>query len=210
MAELIPKHYRLRVATKQRVERWVLVGLVVIAGCVATVLSTWAMDLRVRAQLADLVAQRSARASLISRATELVAQRAALAQRLETIQHLQDDRTVLTALSDVAARFSEHDRLEFIRVSNDQVNHQANKDSPVRPNTNATAQVRGITENATTMAELMTRLSRTTPATTNVVLETSRREDFIDSQVMRFHLLCQRTAQALNAAPPPAAKANAG
>ncbi|MEI8196945.1 MAG: hypothetical protein WCI73_13680 [Phycisphaerae bacterium] len=206
MAELIPTKYRLRVATKQRVERWVLLCLVVTAGCVATVLSAWAMEMRVRAQLADLVAQRTARTGLITRATELVSQREALAQRLATIQRLQDDRTVLAALSEVASHFSEHDRLEFIRVSND----QANKDTAAHPSGNASAQVRGITENASTMAELMTRLSHTTTASTNVVLETSRRGDFVDSQVMRFQLLCLRAAQAINTTPPPAAKGSAG
>ena len=52
--------------------------------------------------------------------------------------------------------------------------------------------ITGITNNSTTLAELMTRLSKGKEPAVNVTLEMSRREPYLDGQVMRFQITCER------------------
>jgi len=203
MAELIPVHYLMRAAARRRLERWTLVGLLVAGLCAAAVLSSYAMDMRHGAELAQLQRTHQERRGLIARAHELCSQRQILARRMETIQQLKTDRTLLVALATISRSFASHDRLESLLITN---NVEArDKDSKTATVPGSTAQVMGITANSATMAELMSRLGQGSDAATNVSLLSSRRETFLDSQVMRFQLLCQRAAAAGSASPSPAA-----
>ena len=195
MAELIPLKYRVRVASRHRLERWIFWGILILAMCSASLLSTYAWQLRSSGELTDLRTQYKSRSALITRSQELRSKRLDLAQRMQKIQYLMDDRLLLALLNGISQGFSSGDCLEFIHIDAQSASTPANKKSPQPTDASNRYRVHitGITTNSTSLAELMTRLSKTAQPRMNVTLESSKRENFLDGQVMRFQIVCEHT-----------------
>jgi len=204
MAELIPLHYRLRVATRDRLHRWAFFTIITSAVCAAAVLSAYAWNLGSAGRLARLRGEHQAGSSLIVRSQELRSKRMDLANRMEKIQQIMDDRVLLTLLRNISDGFSENDAVEFIHIDaknvtkTDAANGAA---APATPNANTDnrpegqrflVHITGITHNSTTLAQLMSRLSKSSDIRLNVILESSHRENYLDGQVMRFQITCER------------------
>lgn len=191
MAELIPLNYRLRVASRRRIERWVLASLLTSGVCAAIFLSCLSVNIRARAVQAALHSEHTNLLPVLNRANEFCIRRAVMAERMATIQRLRDDKTLLAALTEISNGIStEVDHLDYIHLSNSVESPEADKDKKILPGT--VAKITGITDNSTTMGELMTRLGQQTPSHMGVVLESSRSEKLLDGHIMRFQLTCQR------------------
>lgn len=194
MAELIPLTYRLRVASRRRIERWILVGLLATGVCATIYLSCLSVNLRARAVQAALSTEHASKLPVLNRANEFCARRAIIAERMATIQHLRDDKTLLAALTEISNGIStDFDHLDYIHIHNSVESSEAEKDKDKAAAPGTVAKITGITDNSTTMGELMTRLGQQNPSPMGVVLDSSRSETLLDGQIMRFQLTCQRT-----------------
>ena len=185
MAELIPLHYRARVATRQRIRIWVLWGFVTFAACGAALSTAYAWEMRSAGTLDQLEKEHRGRLALIVRSQELRNKRQDLADRMQKIQQLMDDKVLLALLHDISESFSTNDCLEYIHIdalgTSTEPGHEPNQ---------FVVRLTGITNNSTTLAELMKRLNAKSQPKVDVVLENSRRETYVDGQVMRFQITC--------------------
>lgn len=187
MAELIPLEYRLRVAQRQHLGRWLVTGFLVLALAGVSLAYAFAWERRQSAAYESLLNEYKQKSTLITRSQELRAKRQSLADRMGKIQQLMDDKTLLALLRNISMGFSENDALEYIHV-----------DARGTSKPNATegqtyiVRLNGITTNSSTLAELMTRLSKQTVPPMNVQLEMSRRENMLDGQVMKFQIICEK------------------
>jgi len=187
MAELIPLDYRLRVAQRQHIGRWLVAcfGVLVIAG--GSLAYAFARERAQSAQYESLLREYQQKSVLITRSQELRAKRQSLADRMNKIQTLMDDKTLLALLRNISSGFSESDSLEYIQVdARGTTKHGASDGSTY------VVRLTGITANSTTLADLMTRLSKQQTPAVSVQLEMSRRETFLDGQVMRFQIVCEK------------------
>ena len=209
MAELIPLSYRIRVATRQRLERWSFVGVLVVVGCVGATLVSYGWHQFGSLQMTELQQHYRDRSALIARSQELRAKRQELADRMQKIQHLMDDRTVLALLNSTAQAFSDEDCLESVEIDGP---NAPNYDTALPiPGASAAARpgarrgpeqhpvvvlISGITTDAASLSRLMMRLGQQTEPQVAVTLEYSKREQFLDGSVMRFQLRCRSNAAA--------------
>ena len=188
MAEFIPLDYRMNIATRQRLGRWMVISTLVLACCVAALSSAYALERRSAAELQELKDQVQSRASLVSRSQMLQAKRQELADRMTKIQRLMNDRLLVSMLKDFAQGITANDRLEFIKIDLAPLTKppESNKEPPVL------ARISGITSNSGTLAELMTRLTKQSNQQVEFRLQHSQRTAFLDGQVMRFELVCSK------------------
>jgi hypothetical protein len=192
MAELVPNQYRLRIAHKACVAQWIIRGALVMGLCLAILAYTFLWQRRQSALHDSLIAQYEEKSALIHKADELCIRRLELASRMQQVQQLMDDKMLLTLLRNIADGFGTSDCLEYIHI--DARTDPKSKSSGKATKSSYAVQIIGITSNSTTLADLMTRLSRRNASTTmNVVLESSNRDT--DKQVMRFRLLCEQAPE---------------
>ncbi len=192
MAELIPVHYRARVATRQRIRTWMLWGFVTFAACAACLSTAYARQLRSASALDELRSEHRSRLALIVRAQELRNKRQDLADRMQKIQQLMDDKVLLALLHDISQAFSSNDCLEYIHID---ARGKGGDGAAPRDGNQFVVRLTGITNSSTGLAELMTRLNTQTQPRVDAVLENSRRETYLDGQVMRFQITCARPAE---------------
>jgi hypothetical protein len=191
MAELIPFEYRLRIVQRQRLGRWLGVAAIVGAVSLTAVGAAFAWSRQCASGLETLSTQYREKSALIVRSQLLRASRQNLANRMEKIQQLMDDRTLLSLLRNISSGFSAHDCLEYINID-----ARAEKDPAHAAGASGkgfyVVHITGITESSASLADLMTRLGRNGSPPINVVLQSSKREPLLDGKVMRFEILCEQ------------------
>jgi type VI protein secretion system component VasK len=191
MAELIPFNYRLRMMKRQQIGQWATVAAIAAVISLATVGASYIWERKCATANEALAAQYREKSTLITRSQELRARRRDLANRMEKIQKLMDDTTLLSLLSNISNGFSAKDCLDYISID-----ARAQKNGAVG-GTDAgdghyVVHITGITENSRTLADLMTRLGKSTEPPVNVVLQASKRETLMDGQVMHFEISCEQ------------------
>jgi len=192
MAELIPMAYRVRMATRRRVRRWVLAGTLALTLAGMGVSGAFLDECRTASAVARLETSRQARSTLFGQADELVARRAILAERMGKLQRLSDDRVLVSLLQQLAARFSTNDCLEYMHID---TRSSAHKDGAAdAPEGVYTVRLNGVTSTTQSLAELLTRLSAPARMPVTVMLEKSNRENLLDGQVIRFQINCEKTS----------------
>jgi hypothetical protein len=201
MAELIPLNYRLRMAQRRHLQRWMLVGVVAAAVSLASVTQAFLWQHKQVARYNELNAQVQEQSSALVKSQQVVASRQDLANRMQKIDQLMDDKTLLALLRNISEGFSGSDCLEYINIDarGKSVAQPAEKTDNGKPAPPAATiedryvvRISGITANNATLKDLVDRLSeRASPAMT-VSLESSRRENMFDGQVMRFEIVCQK------------------
>jgi hypothetical protein len=193
MAELIPPEYRMRMAQRAHVVKWVFAGVAALAAAGGAIAYGAAWERGKAAEHAGLAAQFREKSVLITRSQELRGKRQELANRMSKIQELRDDKVLLSLLRNIAGSFSADDCLETVKIEA----HGAKPDSapngaPAASDDAYAVHLSGITTNSTTLAALMTRLTQQNNPAINVVLENSHRDKMLDGQVMRFQILCEK------------------
>jgi hypothetical protein len=201
MAELIPLHYRLRVAQKRHLQRWFIAGGLAVAVSLASVSHAFVWQHRQSTSERDLIAQVAEKSAALVDSQKIVLTRQDLAGKMQRVEQLMEDKMLLSLLKNVSEGFAATDCLENISID------ARGKSLPVaaaapgpdgKPVAAEPAEERyavrltGITANNATLSDLVTRLSRQTSPAMNVVLESSKRENMFDGQVMRFEILCEK------------------
>jgi hypothetical protein len=204
MAELIPVQYRLRTAQKQHLEKWMLIAIVAVGVALAGVTYTYMLARHEKSAMLARQTEYRQKASAIDQSRQVLARRQELANRMQKVEQLMDDKTLLSLLKNISEGFASSDCLEYINIeakakdgekTNDN-GKDKNKDKDVAlANGNYVVHITGITSNSATLADLVNRLSHQTTPAMNVVLESSHRETLMDGQVMRFEILCEKQAQ---------------
>jgi hypothetical protein len=183
--------YRLRNAQRQHLAKWVTACVATLAFCGAALAYGVVWEKSKEREASLLAVQFREKSTLITRSQELRSKRQDLANRMEKIQELRDDKVLLALLRNVADSFSADDCLETVKIEA----HGAHTDgTPAAADSDDRYAVHlsGITTNSTTLAALMTRLTRQDNPAINVVLENSHRDKLLDGQVMRFQILCEK------------------
>lgn len=196
MAQLIPIHYRVQVAARRRLQRWRICGMVVVAACLAALGHGYAAQTKAHRALEQRQAEHAQRATEIARGEELRSQRHALQERMATIQHLHDDKVLLALLHTVASSFSDFEAMEYIQI--DARGSTASTGPGPAQDGDFVVRMTGITANSTTLAQLMKRIGAKAQPGVQVKLESSKREPYLDSTVMRFQLVCRRAPALAN------------
>jgi hypothetical protein len=199
MAELIPIEYRLKTAQKQHLEKWMLIGVVTVGVSLASLTYTYMWGRQRSAERDILAAEFQAKSSTISQSQQLLQTRQELAKRMQKVEQLMDDKMLLSLLKNISDGFASTDCLEYISVDargkppepvKDKEGNLVKDTQPVEDR--YAVRITGITANNATLSDLVTRLSRQSTPPMNVVLESSRRENLLDGQVMRFQILCEK------------------
>jgi hypothetical protein len=188
MAELIPLDYRIHVARSRLIGRWVVVFALTVIICAGSVICAMTWKARKGADLARLNDEYNAKKTLIQRAKELRAGRLDLASRMEKIQQLMDDKTLLLLLHNISGSFSPNDCLQYISIDAHGRVADKKSDDPNR----FIVRLNGFTTNTSSLAELMTRLKKNPTPKMSVTPDSSRREGLMDGQVMRFQITCEK------------------
>ncbi len=191
MAELIPFNYRLRMMRRQQIRQWATVAAIAAVVSLASVGVSYFWERKCAAENEALAAQYREKSTLITRSQELRTRRRDLATRMEKIQKLMDDTTLLSLLSNISNGFSAKDCLDYISID-----ARAQKNAVASGSESSDGHyivhITGITENSRTLADLMTRLGKNTEPPVNVVLQASKREALMDGQVMHFEITCEQ------------------
>jgi hypothetical protein len=130
---------------------------------------------------------------LIQQSKELRARRLDLAARMQKMQELMDDRTLLSLLRNVSDGFSSSDCLEYVSI-------EAHSTAPSRDGKDTgeekyQVRINGVTANDTTHADLLNRLTEIGAKANPPIMitpESLKREKCLDGQVMRFQILCEK------------------
>jgi hypothetical protein len=191
MAELIPFNYRLRVLRREQMTRWAMIAAGTAVMSLATVCAAYIYERKCASTNDALALQYREKSTLIARSQELRARRVDLANRMQKIQKLMDDRTLLSLLSNISNGFSGKDCLDYIAIDA-RAQRTGQTGGSNAADGHYVVHITGITENSRTLADLMTRLGKNTQPDVNVVLQSSKREALMDGQVMRFELTCEQ------------------
>jgi len=196
MAELIPLHYRARLAVRQRVRLWTIGGALVVALCAATLVVAGVWTHAAATEAARLRGDFVQQSSLIQRSEELQRRRQELADRMKKIEGLRDDKTLLALLRNVAGGFAVFDSLEYIHIN---VRGPRPTDAAAvaaaatdSDTSHFVVRMSGITTNTSSLADLMTRIGKARDPALQVKLESSKRENYLDGQVTRFQMTCEK------------------
>jgi hypothetical protein len=184
MAELIPAQYRVRVAQKAVLLRSVVYGVVILAGVAVGAFYAWNWQRKQASALADLQNDYRQRSTLIESAKDMRKKWQDLQQRRARIAQLRDDSTLLSLLNHVSQATREYDCLEQVQIDA-RKSSSGEKDSYF-------VKLTGVTADPAGLAAYMKRLSEESKPPINVILESSKREQFLDGHVLRFHILCER------------------
>jgi hypothetical protein len=187
MAELIPFEYRIRTMRWRQIKLWSIAAGLAAVISLGGVGAVYMWQQRCATAYQGLVSQFKEKSALITRSQDLRSRRQDLANRMEKIQKLMDDRTLLSLLSDISNGFSPKDCLNYISIDS-----RAQKNGSNDADGRYVVHIVGITENSRTLADLMTRLGKNTQPPVNVVLQSSKREPYMDGQVMHFELTCEQ------------------
>jgi hypothetical protein len=191
MAELIPMQYRLRTAQKQHLNKWVLIGVVAVGLSLASLTYAYMLQRRETSVLSAGKAQVQQKSIAISESRQVLGRRQALAIRMQKVEQLMDDRTLLALLRNISDGFAATDCLEYISID---AKPRAKEKETAPVDGSYVVHIVGITASNTTLADLVTRLSKQTTPAMNVVLQSSHRETLQDGQVMRFEIQCEKPA----------------
>lgn len=203
MAELIPMQYRLRIAQKAYLRRWIIVGGLATVVSLASVTHAFMWQLRQTTVESGLAAQVQERSSVLLLSRRVVASRQELADKMQKIEQLMDDKTLLSLLKNISEGFSGSDCLEYISIDargKTLADHTTKNEKDASPHTATPAadggryvvRISGITANNATLKDLVDRLSQRASPAMNVGLESSRRENMFDGQVMHFEIVCEK------------------
>ena len=189
MAELIPLEYRINVARQRLITWWAgITGAAVVLSVAGLVFTySWQQQrLRETSKLAD---EYQGKSVMIKQARELQAKRLDLAARMQKMQELRDDKTLLSLLKNVSDGFSSNDCLNSITISahNSQGNGAAHADDRY------SLEIRGITLNFSTHKDLFNRLTEIghkSDPPMEVPPDKSRLEKYGDGEVFSFDIVC--------------------
>ena len=184
MAELIPIQYRIRVAQRVVLLRWAVYGAVILATAGVGVLCAWNWQRQQRTTLDELQAVYRERSPIIASAKEMKSKWQSLLERRQRIDYLRDDSTLLALLNHVSSAAREFDCLEQVQID-------ARK-SATGEKESYFVRLTGVTADPANLAGLMKRLGNEQDPKINVILENMKNEVFLDGQVIRFHILCER------------------
>lgn len=152
MAELIPLEYRVSVARRRLISRWVYAGAMVTLVCAGAVAYSYVWKRQTADALNAMQGQFQKNAVLLTEAQRLRASRDALANKMTRIERMQNDTVLLSLVKNVSSAFSDDDCLKYIRVD-------AHLGDFKSDNTKYQVQIRGITRDDSTHAELLDRLT---------------------------------------------------
>jgi len=152
MAELIPLEYRVSVARKKLIRRWLFAGGVVVAAAVAGLVYTHLWERKQSQAYVEMQKTYDRTVALLRSARELQASRDALAAKMARIERLKNDSIVLTMVRNVSSAFGDNDCLKFIRVD-------AHLGDPKAEEQRYQVQIHGITKDSTTHTNLLDRLT---------------------------------------------------
>jgi hypothetical protein len=191
MAELIPLEYRIQVARRRHISRWTMALIVTVLMVGGVLAYTVAWQQRQARELARLSDEFRAKSAVIAQAKELQSKRLDLAARMQKMQQLMDDKTLLSLLRNVSEAFSSSDMLSYISIDA----HGGPRQSVPKTQEDYKYSVRltGVTASDTSHADLISRLTeigKKSSPPIEVNPESLRRENLYDGQVMRFQITC--------------------
>jgi hypothetical protein len=184
MAELIPVQYRIRAAQKTVLTRWALAGTAAIAAAAIGIFCAWNWQHQQVKAVDDLTNDFRQKSPILVRAKEIKNNYDQLAQRLENMDGLRDDTTLIALLNHISAARNEYNCFETLQIDA-RKSASGEKDSYF-------VRIVGVASDPKELAGLMDRLSKDSNPKINVILETTKREQFLDETVLRFHILCER------------------
>src|SRR5579862_510027 len=200
MAEFIPMRYRGRLAVRQRLRFWLAGVALVAAFCAAMLLAygVWAHASAAEVvRLQQVYRQQSAH---VRSPAGLQAKRQELADKMKKMEDLRDDNIVLALLRNVSAGFSEYDCLWYVHI--EARGGGESKDPAVLAATAAESynshyliHLSGVTLSPTSQGDLMTRMGKQQDPAMQVQLESSKRESYLDGQVIHFILKAEKPGQ---------------
>jgi hypothetical protein len=201
MAELIPLHYRLKVAQKRHLHRWIVIAGLTTAVSLAGITHAFIWEHRQTSTESDLMKQVRAQSTVLLQSQRVLANRQGLADKMQKIEEMMDDKMLLSLLKNISAGFSGADCLEYINIDARGKSLPApapkpDKDGqpaapPPQPETYV-VRISGVTANSATLKDLVDRLSQCSSPVMAVNLESSHRENMFDGQVMRFEIVCRK------------------
>jgi hypothetical protein len=172
------------VAQKAVLFRWVVYGLMAVACAAGGAFYTLSWQRKQAAALADLQSEYQTRSSLIESAKDMRKKWGELNDRRQRIAKLRDDSTLLSLLNHVSSATRDYDCLEQVQIDARKSASGEKESYYVR--------LTGVTADPAGLAAYMKRLSADSQPPINVILESSKREQFLDGYVLRFHILCER------------------
>jgi hypothetical protein len=187
MAELIPLEYRVAVARKILLGRWMVAGTLVVLLAVGGLAYTYMWKRHQADACAGVQREYQKAAVLLTEARQLQTSRDALAARMARIQRIESDAVLRSLLANVAAACSEDDCLKFIRV-------EAHPAEAKADDAHFQVQINGFTVDDTSHSRLLDRLTdigRRSQPPLKVNLGEKHLAPLRDGEVTSFDLTCE-------------------
>jgi hypothetical protein len=188
MAELIPLEYRVGVARRRLISRWITVGIIAAAIAASSVASTFVWKRQQAVRYADLARQYREAEVHIQQYSDLKARRDDLAQRMKRMEDLQSDQVLLSLLRNVSTGFSDSDCLEYICIDA----YPGDKKSS---DSRYSVRLRGITLDDTSHSRFLDRLTdigKKSQPPLRVPLGEKHLLLMLDGQVTSFDIICDQ------------------
>jgi len=186
MAELIPLEYRVTIARKILIRRWIIAGVLTALTAFGGLTYTYMWKRQQTKAYTEMQRQYDKTTALLQLAKHMQEQRTELAAKMARIENLQHDTLLLQLLRGVSGGFSDSDCLKFIRID-------AHLPSARPDDVKFQVQLRGYTVDDTTHANFLDRLTdigrKSTPPI-KVNLGEKHRMPMVDSIVTAFDLTC--------------------
>lgn len=186
MAEMIPLEYRVSVARKSLIGRWITVGVLAVATAAAGVTYTYMWRKKQSDELTKTQAQYVISTALLKASRDVQASRDVLANKMIHMEQLQNDTLLLSLLKNVSLSFSDDDCVKFIRVDA----HLADQ----KPDdTRYQVRMYGITRDDTTHSKLLDRLTemgKTAQPPLKLNLGEKHKTPILDGEATFFDLTC--------------------
>jgi hypothetical protein len=189
MAELIPFEYRVRITRQRYVRRWTLATVVAAIAAGVALANVYAWQQRQVQEYARLDREYKDKSVLIKQAMELQGKRLDLAARMQKMQSLRDDKTLLSLLKSVSAQFTEKDSLQYLNI----LAHANQRNSPARTDGGGySVQLVGVTSDYTSHANLLDRLTdagHKSEPPLNLPPGSTRIEKVFEGEVVHFEIV---------------------
>ena len=196
MAELIPLEYRIEVARKRLIERWMIVGVLAAAVATAGLATAFAWQRERAQELAAEKVEFEKVSDLIKEARNIERKRQELAGQMQKLQGLRDDTVLMSLLKSVTESVSDSDCLSLIQIEA----HTADKGRGKEESAAYRVRLQGLTNNDSTHSKFLERLSengKKTHPPLSVPLGEKQLRLILDKEVTFFDITCE----------PPASKA---